>query len=188
MSNVQGQIDRINGEVSAQKALISQIASALEGKAGGGTPMLQEKSVTPSAAAQTVMPDAGYDGLSKVAVAGDANLTADNIAEGVSIFGVLGTLVAGGGGELKHATGSKDSPTSTTFSVTGLDFTPIIAFYIKTAVAGVYGIGCAAHAIVVRDNTSFANPAFSASNGGFAISSAAYGVTAGTYTWFAYGY
>lgn len=36
MSNVLEQIDRINGEVSAQKALISQIASALEGKAGGG--------------------------------------------------------------------------------------------------------------------------------------------------------
>lgn len=35
MSNVQTQIDRINGEVSAQKALISQIATALEGKAGG---------------------------------------------------------------------------------------------------------------------------------------------------------
>lgn len=36
MSNVQGQIDRINGEVSAQTSLISQIASALEGKAAGG--------------------------------------------------------------------------------------------------------------------------------------------------------
>lgn len=36
MSNVQGQIDRINGEVSAQKALLSQIATALEGKAAGG--------------------------------------------------------------------------------------------------------------------------------------------------------
>ena len=36
MSNVQTQIDRINGEVSAQKALISQIATALEGKTAGG--------------------------------------------------------------------------------------------------------------------------------------------------------
>ena len=36
MSNVQGQIDRINGEVSAQASLISQIATALEGKTGGG--------------------------------------------------------------------------------------------------------------------------------------------------------
>lgn len=63
MSNVQGQIARINGEVSAQKALISQIASALEGKAGGG-------------------------------------------------------------GELKSATGAKNGNNTQTFSITGLDFTP----------------------------------------------------------------
>lgn len=35
MSNVQGQIDRINGEVTTQASLISQIATALEGKTGG---------------------------------------------------------------------------------------------------------------------------------------------------------
>lgn len=35
MSNVQGQIDRINGEVSSQKSLIAQIQTALEGKAAG---------------------------------------------------------------------------------------------------------------------------------------------------------
>lgn len=35
MSNVQGQIDRINGQVSSQKSLIAQIQTALEGKAAG---------------------------------------------------------------------------------------------------------------------------------------------------------
>lgn len=53
----------------------------------------EEKSATPSVSGQEVVPTAGKF-LSKVTVSGDANLVADNIKSGVSIFGVQGTLTS----------------------------------------------------------------------------------------------
>ena len=55
----------------------------------------QNKSVTPKASSQTVKPDAGYIGLGQVTVNGDSDLKAVNIAKGVNIFGVTGTLESG---------------------------------------------------------------------------------------------
>lgn len=53
---------------------------------------LQEKTVTPTKEGLSVVPDSGFDGMSKVTVNGDANLVPENIKEGVSIFGILGSL------------------------------------------------------------------------------------------------
>lgn len=53
----------------------------------------EEKSATPSVSGQEIVPTAGKF-LSKVTVSGDANLVADNIKSGVSIFGVQGTLTS----------------------------------------------------------------------------------------------
>lgn len=50
----------------------------------------EEKSATPSATAQDITPTEGKF-LSKVTVAGDANLIAENIKSGVTIFGIVGT-------------------------------------------------------------------------------------------------
>lgn len=52
---------------------------------------LQEKTVTPTKEGLSVVPDSGFDGMSKVTVNGDANLVPENIKEGVSIFGVEGS-------------------------------------------------------------------------------------------------
>ena len=55
------------------------------------------KTVTPTTTNQTAVASGRYT-TGNVVVAGDANLKAENIAEGVSIFGVMGTHSGGGGG------------------------------------------------------------------------------------------
>lgn len=55
--------------------------------------------ITPGTTAQTAVASGRYT-TGAVQVAGDANLAPENIAEGVSIFGVTGTHSGGGGGEV----------------------------------------------------------------------------------------
>ena len=62
---------------------------------GGGTPVLQNKTVSPSTSQQSVQADNGYDGLGTVTVNAvdssiDANIQAGNIKSGVQILGVTG--------------------------------------------------------------------------------------------------
>ena len=76
-------------------AELQQILEAVGNLPEGSNVRLQQKSVTPSASSQEVKPDSGYDGLSKVTVAGDSDLVAGNIKKGVNIFGVSGSLETG---------------------------------------------------------------------------------------------
>lgn len=59
-------------------------------------PTLEDKSVTPTTAEQTITAGEGYDGLGTVTVSAvtaaiDANIIAGNIKDGVTILGVTGT-------------------------------------------------------------------------------------------------
>lgn len=113
----------IDSELTTQDNLISQIQSAVDNlPEAGGEPNLQTKTVTPTTSSQNVTPDSGFDGLSKVTVNGDANLKAENIAEGVSIFGVAGTHSggsSGGGASVEMCTGEivVDAPVGGNFTI-----------------------------------------------------------------------
>ena len=69
----------------------------------------QSKTITPKTIVQNIVPDAEFDGLSSVNVlavtsAIDNNIKAENIRQGVSILGVLGSLKEGGAGSIVEAT------------------------------------------------------------------------------------
>lgn len=77
---------------------------------GAVDPVLQEKSITPTANTQIITADVGYEALSKVIIDGDADLIAENIKSGISIFGVEGNYEGSGSGggsaECQVATGT----------------------------------------------------------------------------------
>ena len=84
--------------------LITATTEQEKGYVPGGTktatqqlPTQAAKTVTPTTTNQTAVASGRYT-TGDVVVSGDANLVPENIAEGVSIFGVTGTHSGGGGG------------------------------------------------------------------------------------------
>ena len=98
------------------------------------------KTVTPSAASQTVLPDQGDDGLSQVTVSGDSNLVAGNIKKDVSIFGVTGTLESSSGGspsKLVDLISGDKNVSLTADDLTGLTKISDSAFYARAGLTSI---------------------------------------------------
>lgn len=64
-----------------------------------GLAKMQHGTAQPTGKEFVLQPDNGYTGFDYVTVKGDANLEAENIKKGTTIYGVTGTLESGGGGE-----------------------------------------------------------------------------------------
>lgn len=102
----------------------------------GTAPIQAAKTVTPTTTEQTAVASGSFTS-GAVKVAGDANLVAENIKEGVSIFGVTGTLAGGGGAggvsTYSHLDTWKQLNRGDTLTVT-MDHQPtVIAFYVSNA-------------------------------------------------------
>lgn len=74
---------------------------------------VQSKEVSPSTEDIIVLPDKGFDALKSVTVKGDIDLKAENIKDGVELFGITGTYT----GEPIHFQSKEISPSETATDV-----------------------------------------------------------------------
>ena len=129
--SVNDQIDRLTNSrdtirakmvslgLSSSADTIDELATAINGIA-----VQAAKTVTPSTSDQTAAA-AGVYTTGAVTVKGDANLKAENIVDGVSIFGVLGAakMLENAGNPIAY--GYLTTNGATSFQVSGLPFRPV---------------------------------------------------------------
>lgn len=107
------------------------------------------KTITPSTADQTAVASGVYT-TGAITVKGDANLKAENIAKGASIFGITGTHAGGGNVATGYALIQYSSQKK--FTVSGLGFTPsnlILMLDFYSTLAEGQGAALSGHAAMV---------------------------------------
>ena len=116
----------------------------------GTAPIQEAKTVMPTTTEQTAVASGSFTS-GAVKVAGDANLIADNIKQGVSIFGVLGMLEGGGGSsKVTSQLGWKQLSNGETLTVR-MDHQPtVIVFYVTNDM--MHNVACIASSIT-KDST-----------------------------------
>lgn len=81
---------RLNGQISHKRLT----GKAFISKSGVGNITLEDRTVTPNSGEQIIEASDGFDGLGVVTVLGDENFIAENIKNGVEIWGIMGTSAA----------------------------------------------------------------------------------------------
>lgn len=132
---------------------LSNMPTAISSIPTGSSPVIQSLNVTPSTTAQEITATGGVDGYSPVNVSAvtssiDANITAGNIKDGVTILGVTGNY--GGGGATLFGTDalnwanlqiSQETFDQQTQNVLRPNATPTITGLTFTGVSRIAGVG-----------------------------------------------
>lgn len=106
-----GGTDTSDATATSADILIDKTAYANGEKITGSIPLQSAKTITPSASEQVAI-SSGYYASGDVKVQGDANLTAENIKKGATIFGVEGNYEGEGGGVENKLLGLIDGTTT----------------------------------------------------------------------------
>ena len=88
-------LNNLESGASANASAIEKIEQSLTTYVGADVPRKAAETITPGTANQTIAANQYLTGAQTIK--GDANLTAENIKSGVSIFGVEGTYAGSGG-------------------------------------------------------------------------------------------
>lgn len=138
--------------------LITATAEQQKGYVPGGTKSTTHqlttqgaKTVTPGRTAQSAVAS-GYYTTGEVQVAGDSNLVAENIAEGVSIFGVVGTHSGGGKAELVNISFDSFRKSGELIYINGDG-----SYYIASNAGGAVNLSVLKNSIVYLNGTSYSS-------------------------------
>ena len=128
-------MDTSDANATAGDLLSGKTAYVGGKKVTGTIPSQGAQKFKPGTADQTIA--AGMYLSGNQIIKGDANLLPENIAQGVSIFGVDGVLAS----DIKGATGTVSvAQWSRSVTVSGLDFDPKVVYINKTFAADVTGL------------------------------------------------